>query len=243
MSPLLKNGIMIFTLLCAILVVVFCVELFLLNRDTDSSPPPVVADNDPDEAPGGDNLDETFPWLDDDFNLGDSATGGNGEGDPTDSAVTPPQGTTRQSFFIFPGVAELVFYVDMELFERSDLGDGIYFSHMSDGNAGLEITFAFVHPQGGISDLAENFLYNYLDGEDANVQGTRTIGSSQVTGIFVTGENRGETFSAWLRSLSDFDSDSLALVVVINYQTNSQRDAIYSILDTMYINMLTESVY
>jgi len=236
MSKTLKNIIMVFTLLCVIFLIVFCVELFLINRGSNTTPETVISGDDPEEPP--ENL-LTFddPVSDDPFDLNDPVT------DPIDDdrsgpAVTPPLTATRQSFLLSAGIAELVFYVDMELFERSDLGDGWFYSYLAEGNAGIEISLVYVHPQGGINTLANDFLHNYLDGGDTIVEGERSIGRSPIRGTFVTGENGGETFSAWLRSLSDFDLDSLALVVVVNYEDITQSDVIFTILDTMYINML-----
>ena len=234
MSKILKNIIMIFTLLCVIFVIVFCVELFLLNRESDDTPEPALSNNDAND-PSDDPFGEDDPFPFDDLFL-DSAE----PDDMSGPGVTPPINATRQSFLLSQD-AELVFYVDMELFGIEELGSGWYFPYLSDGNAGLEVNFTFIQPQAGIAALADNFLYNLLDGEETIIQGEQSIGRSPVRGVFVTGENNGEIYSAWLRSLSDFGSDTLALVVRINYETDAQRDIIFSILDTMYINILTET--
>ena len=240
MNKTLKNIIMVFTLLCIIFVIVFCVELFLLNRSSNRSPDPVVSTRDPDEPPDENLLTFDDPAPDDPFGLEDPFNDLIDD-DRTGPAVTPPLTASRQSFLLSAGIAELVFFVDMELFERTDLGDGLFYSYLGDGNAGIEITFAFVHPQGGISAVADTWLHNYLDGADSTVEGERSIGRSPIRGTYVTGvNNNGETYSAWLRSLSDFESDSLALVVVVNYEDTMQSGVIYSILDTMFINMLNE---
>jgi len=233
MNKILKNIIMIFTLLCVIFVIVFCVELFLLNRDSEDTSKPALSNNDAEDS-SDDPLGEDDPFGFDDLfsDPGDS-------GNLTGPGAAPPINATRQSFLLSQD-AELIFYVDMELFGIEELGSGWYFPYLADGNAGLEVNFTFIQPQAGIAALADNFLYNYLDGEETIIQGEQAIGRSPVRGVFVTGENAGETYSAWLRSLSDFGSETLALVVRINYETDAQRDIIYSILDTMYINTQTD---
>ena len=244
MNKTLKNLITAFTVLCLIVFVVFCIQLLVINRDNRPERDPVLSDvgtgtPSETESPPTDNV-LTFddPNGDDDWLTNDYPEN-NDDGfllqTPT---IPPPPNTERHAFPLEMGVAELVFYVDMELFEFTNLGDGWHFSNLTGGYSGLEITFVFVHPQGGVNAVADGFLHNYLDGADSVVMGERSIGSSQVRGIFVTGENDGETYSAWLRSHSDFGNDSLALVIVINYRNDAQRDLIYDILDTMHINML-----
>ena len=231
---------MVFSLFCVIFFVVFCVELFLLNRGNGAAEAPVISNNEPSERPDDDRLGLIDPWD-------ESGTDGNDPfGDPTDnnlpgSPATPPLTATRQSLILSLGVSELIFYVDMELFERTEEVVGsIFFRHLPDRDSWIELSFAAINPQDGVSVIANGFLDNNLGGAESNIEGERSIGNSPVRGTFITGETAGgETYSAWLRSLADFGEERLALVVVIRYRNDFERSLIYGILDTMYINMLT----
>ena len=243
MSKTLKNIITAFSALCMIVLVVFCVELFLLNRDSSAGRNSTLSNgesNDPlDDAPT-----ESTVLIFDDLTGSRDPVFSDTFGDENSiqiagPAVPPPPNAQRESFMLSPNIAELVFYVDMELFDLVDLGDGLYYSYLSDDNVGLEIGFAFVHPQGGISFLAENYLNNYLDGGESVVLGERPIGRSQVRGIFVSGDNQNVTYNAWLISLANYDLDTLALVVVVKYESEAQSEVLNSILDTMFINTLS----
>ena len=237
MSKTLKNIVSVFTLICVIIFLVFCMQLFMLNRNNDSEPNRVISNNNAQTSDDGLEPDDNH-----DINLND------GIGplpNPNDdlfqpaAPITPPQNTTRQSFLLSPGVAELVYYVDLELFERIDQGESLLYKYTADGTAELEISFYFIHPQGGVNALADNFLSNYLDGAEEIIEAEQRIGQSQVRGVFVTGQSNDQTYSAWLRSLADLDVASMALVIFINYHTDLQRDMLYDILDTLHIGSVS----
>ena len=236
MSKTLKNILMGFTLLCVVVLVVFCVELILINRGNNDRSAPVISNVAP-EDPAGDELQNGYdPFADDPFNE-------NGPFPPAPedisniNALIPPN--AQRESFLLSEIAELAFYIDMDFFERFEPPHGLILTHLSDGDAKIEISFDLISPLGGINAHAVNFLYNYLDGGDTVVEGMRSVGNSQVRGVLVTGENAGDTFYAWLIDISDLEAEAdLALVIVINYSTDEQRDMIYTVLDTMSINML-----
>lgn len=235
MNKTLKNVIMGFTLICVIALVVFCVELFLLNRDNDGRPDPVISNVEPEEPADNEELPNEYDPREDD--PVDAYPDPNGYINENVPHVAISENAQREAFLL-SSIAELVLYVDMEYFEREDLAYGTMFNFLPDGDASIEISISFISPQGGVYALADNFLYNYLSGAETIVEGEQSIANSQVRGLFVTGQTAGRTYSAWLRDIADLDADNFALVIVVNYSTTDQRNMIYSVLDTLSINML-----
>ena len=239
MSKTLKNIITAFSALCMIVLVVFCVELFLLNRDGASGRDSSSLSGDTADPSDSEGINNSILIFDD--LPGSQAQAPPGSPEENDEpaagpAVAPSLEAQRQRFLLAAGIAELVFYVDMELFERSEETGSIFYRHLPDRDSWIELSFAAINPQDGVSVLAEGFL-----GSEQIIEGERSIGRSPIRGTFMTIEMAGETYSAWLRSLADFNTERLALVVVIKYQNIMESDLIFSILDTMYINMLTET--
>jgi hypothetical protein len=240
MSKVTKNVVMVFTLVCVVVLVIFCVELFLLNRDNGDRRPDATISNNETEAPSPDGDlqiadDPSQDLVPDEI---EPETDPPEDTEEPDSAVTPPENARPHVFLLSADVAELVFYIDTTVFETENLGESWLFSYLHGEDAWLEIGFVFVHPEDGARELAQNFLHNYLEGDYSTFEGERTIGNSSVRGVFVTGENEGETFEAWLRDLADLGAGSLALVVVVRHSTEEERDALYRVLDTMSIRML-----
>jgi hypothetical protein len=246
MSKVTKNVVMVFTLFCVVMLIIFCVELFLLNRDRDDRPDVTISSNGENVPTNGEEMqniddllqnippDETEPALDIPP-----------DNDQPDGVITttPPQGAHPHTVLLPPGTAELTFFVEIEYFEREELGDGNgwLFTYLQGEDAWLEVGFMLVPPQGGILEIAQTFLDNYLDdGDYSNFEGERAVANSTVRGLFVTGESEGVTYDAWLRDLADLGESTLALIFVTRHSTDEERDILYRILDTMSIQMLIE---
>ena len=60
---------MVFTLICAVFLIVFCVELFLINRGAETVEDPVIARDEIAELPEGLEHALADPWEDDPFGL------------------------------------------------------------------------------------------------------------------------------------------------------------------------------
>jgi len=227
-----KNVVLVFTLICIAVVAVFCVELVLLNREEKENEQPSLSTINPDED--GTPTPEPEDWgqlIESDPDDGDEA---NGDPDEADE-LRPP---VEASLFVMPMMIddrELLVYADEVLFDVIEGESDLLFIYEGDGEARLFIGFDFITPPGGMAELAPRFLYDYLDGGESRVLGDRTIRESAIRGTFVMGETEDETttYEAWIHSLTGSNNEGMALVFVINYQNETQRDAIYDILNTM----------
>jgi len=230
MTKTLKNILMLFTLICAIFLVVFCVELILVNRDNDATVGSAISD-----ARTTEN-DET------DTELSEDDPENNGEEDfgweQFNETIVPREQVTLSTGqrFALPMLEEqqtLIIFVDEYNFNYFEEEIGWWFEYTGEGNASLEITFDLISPPGGINVLAERVLYGYLDGGNSTVLGERRIGESELRGVHAVGENEGITHEAWVHSITGSNDEGLALVFIISYQNDEQRAALNEILDTM----------
>jgi len=137
-----------------------------------------------------------------------------------------------------PDGMKLVLYADEDAFEHDKQQDGDVFVYTGDSAAddtvsSLEVSFAFATPPGGIEALAGRFLSGYLDGGESTVGGEGPIKRSSLKGVFVSGVKGAETYEAWIHGLQESSVEGLAVVFVIKYSTDEQKNALYAILDTL----------
>jgi len=233
MNKTVKRVILVFTVLCALLLIVFSLELILINRDTDKgnaepsqsgSPPPGNGNsNQGSETPGTSTPDT------DSGNRNPAPAGGTQPPPPP-----PPTGTRYER--LMPDDSELVYYVDGDYFnhtetEHEDILDR--FSYRGTGTAGLEIRFVFM-PH-GVNTYAENFLELNFGITNASVEGEEYICRSPLRGVFVSGTGNETTYETWVFTFSNPEFDDLGVVFLINYQNETQRNALYKILDSLYM--------
>ena len=250
MNNTIKNILLCFTLLCVIFLVFFCVELYMINADDDDGDlqSSAVATN------GNLSSTEDIPDENDHPAGGaDSSQNGSAEvnqpddvqdnSEPTD-AIDPSPEATRYSFLLSVDTgARLVLYADDALFDFREIeGYAWIFSYQAGGNAQLDISFVTVQPQGGLIELAPNYLRNFLSDDEFTVEGERRIARSSITGIYSIGSNGIDNYEAWLSDITDLGVDRMALGFVINYENDSQRDMLYAILDTMEISYEEEQI-
>ena len=225
MSNTLKKVVLIFTLLCIVLLVVFSVELFLLNRGRENTgglatePPATVSPPVSIVPPTGPPTEETEPP----------------EGGEQQEETYQESTSTRRELELASDVT-LIVHSNDELFEFTDLEPTWIFSQAETG-AELEISLIYL-PQDEAT-FASSFLNGYLEGEPSSVRGERQIGRSQLRGVYVTGTTTDSTtIAAWISALSTSEGGNFGMAVVIKYSENAQRDAIFAILDTM--EMITD---
>jgi len=212
MNKTVKKLITVFTLLCALLLIVFAVELFRANRGRDETGEPelpLVAETEPDDDPPAENdppppIEETEP----------------------DVSEVEPTGTRHELEML--GGLSLALYVDDTLFEH-EANDMSYTFRYAD--ALLEISV--IPMPDGPERMYRDFLDDYFDytGGDIDFYGRVPIGASPLTGYFVSATSGGETYQAWLTEFAD--SPEFGVAFVVNFHNEAQRDAIYNILDTM----------
>jgi len=220
MSNISKNLLLGLTLVCVIILIVFCIQLIVLNRGADpaGSGPAISSGSQSGEEPGSEGEGEEEP-------NGESGEGSNVNAPPTPRP--PPQGTrhtlnvTQQS--------QLIIYASEELFDFEERELDWWFLYTGGGVATLEISYIVITAQ-GVAAHAESFLNNYTGGTEAEFTGEESIRGSELRGYHVSAMHGGEMYEAWIHTLLDSD---MALVFVINYERDQQREALYEILSTL----------
>ena len=247
MSKTVKNIVLGFTLLSAILLAVFCIELVILNWDKGDGGEEHTISNTLPPGAGGITDDpeamETGQSGQDGENHETNGEAGEGEGEgegededgsaPTPEDRRPPQGSRRFELMMLDDENVLVLYADEALFELTAGETDWTFSLIGNSSAALEIVSDFVPPQ-GVDALAEIILLQYLEdgGGEPKVGGEQQIGQSTLEGVYVSGEKNEETYEAWIYGPLAGGENGLAVVFIINYETEEQKTALYAIIDT-----------
>ena len=226
MSNISKNLLLALSLVCVIALIVFCIQLIVLNRGVEPRDQGSTISSGSQQ--GDDDTDPDVDEPDADISSGT----GPGAGDTQQPPRLPPQGT-RRSIMVSDN-SNLIIYARDELFdyERGDID--WRFVYTGDGNAMLEISFEFITFQ-GIASHAEAFLNNRTGGSEATLSGEESIKDSLLRGYHVSAQRGSETFEAWLYPLIGND---ISLVFVINYSNDQQRDALYEVLSSMDIEII-----
>jgi len=233
MSRTIKNLVIVFTLICVIILVFFCIELIILNRDSgdEKTESPVLV-NSPDENVDNDNgleKTDTDPPVDTDP---PEETDQNDENNPPEEQ-NQSHASKQYILPLLDDVHTIVLYADEELFDFTAELEHWTFTYKEDGNASLYIASDFITPPGGIGALAKSILTGYLEGGGSSVRGEQGIGNSTLRGVLVTGNKNGETYDAWINGPFGGGEIGHAVVFVANYQNEEQKAALYTILDTI----------
>jgi hypothetical protein len=221
MNPILKNALLVFTLMCVLILVIFAVELVRLNAGSDNDgayTPPTSGG-----ATGGDLSGNDTPPT------GDGAGSGTGLPDDTGTPSSPSDTPSGQRYELpITESMKLVLYADEELFEHSETESADVFTRIGGTKtSALEIVLdADVVPEG--------YLDAYTNGVTV-VGGDRAIGNSELRGTFVMSEGDNEIFEAWIYSYPYDDLQGVNIVFVINYATEDQKADMYKVLDTLEI--------
>jgi len=233
LNKILKRVLMGFAILCGIVLIVFCIELILINREPGEAGTGSVISGD---GQNGEGDEGTEP----DAN-GETPPNGVDTGTQPDQNNTPDQGArpdpvgTRHEELVTGGV--LSFYVDESLFGKDDierLDDIAVFSWRGDGNASLQISMVFFSL--GVQAFAEEYQFLDLNADESDVQGEDFIGRSSLRGILVIGASGASSLETWIYSSTGVGNEGLGLVFTVSYQNVTQRSAIYDILGTLEID-------
>jgi len=218
MSGITKNLLLLLTFVCAIALVVFCIQLIVINRGVDPLDPGSGITG------GSEQGDEGEPGEGD---------GENGDGEQGGAVATPPpprpipQGTRHQLHVSAEN--NLIVYARDELFDFTEGEIDWWFTYTGGGTATLEIGHLMLLAQ-SIETIAETFLNNYTGGEESTFTGEEPIQDSLIRGYHVHAHHGVGRYEAWIHRLIGTD---IALVFVIYYENDQQRDALYEILSTM----------
>ena len=229
MNNILKKLVVSFTLLCVIVLVVFAFQLFVQNRpakDEPGEPSPSQSASRAPETPGG--ADTETPQASGGGEPSETTSG------PGDDDAAPAVPTGKRYALTMPGGAELILHADEDLFSHSEQEMGDMLTYRGAGAASIEISLVGV-PQGA-DKLATGFLENYIDftGGRHSYEGPTPVGRSKIIGEYVSASKNSETYDAWIIEFEDDEElAGLGFAVVINYTDETQRAAIYKVLDSM----------
>jgi len=231
MNKTLKNMLVVLVLLCVIVLIVFCVELFTLNKGNgdgaetgqpSSGSPAAETSGSPDAA-------QTKPAT-----APSTATGSPADSaQPTDASQTttptaPPEG--KRYDLLMPDNMVLTLYAKEELFTYSELQD-YFFTYTGGGTASLDVSLVYM-PQ-GMDTFVKDFLDNYLNGKKTSVGDEGPISHSSLSGVFVYGDSDGETYEAWIHNFTNPDITDMGVAFILHYRDDAQKSALYAILDTL----------
>ena len=227
MSKTAKNSLLIITLVCVIALIVFSLQLILLNRNRDESDDEGASISSGDSFTSEDVPEQSSPPTDDNGSIAD-----NGDNLP----IEPPATTkgTQYNMQVADNMS-LVWYIDDEMFESMETNSGVIFTYLDEGNASIEICLTYI-PYGADAS-AETFLEGYLGDNESNIGGYGPIRQSPLSGVFVSGVNDGETFEAWIYTIEDDEGD-MGIAFVIRYRNDEQKNALHDVLNTIDITEL-----
>ena len=235
MSGLSKNLLLALTLICVIVLIVFCIQLIVINRGLDPQNPGSSVSGGPGQGSGsgqgsGDGPGDG-PGDGTGDGSGDSPGDGSGDGSGTAQATPrpPPQGARHELLVTLN--SSLVIYARENLFDFEDSGMDWQFIYTGGGTASLKILDIMPSAQ-GLAATAENFLNTYTSSTGTTVHGDEFIHGSPLRGYHATLQQNETTYEAWVHKLAGSD---LAVVLIINYQNDQQRDALYEVLSTLDI--------
>ena len=218
MSGITKNLLLVLTFVCAIALVIFCIQLIVINRGVDPLDPGSGITG------GSGQGEEVEPGE------GDGENGSEEQSDPspTPTPLRPtPQGARHQ--LRVSAESNLIIYAREELFDFEEGEIDWWFSYTGGGTANLEISHLMLLAQ-SIETIAETFLNNYTGSDESTFTGEEPIQGSLIHGYHVHAHHGTGRYEAWIHRLIGTD---IALVFVIYYENDQQRDALYEILSTM----------
>lgn len=219
MKSILKNLYTALTGVCAVAIVVFLIQLIVINSGTEAREPgSVVSEGSASQAGEGQ----------DGEGEDDNPFGGY---EPPPTFRPPPQGTRHEILVDVENGDVLVIYAEEDKFDFVEDELSWRFEYKSGGNAVLEICFWALTSQSVGTD-AEAFLNSRVEGGGAEYKGRQQIIDSDLTGYCAQAQTGGITYEAWLYSLSGND---LAIAFIIHYEFNGPRDDMYTVLSSMSI--------
>jgi len=219
MNNISKKLFLALTFACVIAIIVFCIQLIVINSGVEPKQPdsaiigsPPVTGNE-----NGGGQDDPDPGIDNTLEP------------PT--ARPPSQGQRNEILINSETGTKLIVYARTELFELVQNDLDWLFNYKGTGTAALEISFVFVSPQGAAADV-ETFLNRRTGGNGAEYRGEHSLQGSAISGYQANATAAGVSYEAWIYQMSGSD---LALAFVINYTNNEQRDALYEVLSSIDI--------
>jgi len=221
MNNLLKNSLLALTFICIVVLIVFCIQLIVINSGVEPVSPGGVFIGE--SAQDGDSTDD---YDDEEADYDDTQPDDNEPFDPW----RPQQIGERHEILITEN-SRLIAYADENLFEFAEDGFEWTFNYIAGGAAALEIGYVLVTIH-GIEASAIEFLNEYSGSQGSMFTGEMTIPGTTLTGYHVSTHHLGRTYEAWIQNLLDSD---VSLVFILTYENATQRDALYQVLGSIHI--------
>lgn len=229
MNKNVKTLLVIFTLICIVVVIVFAAELILLNRKTDDGAE-VKTSTAGDRDAENENATETPPTD----SPPPTETNHLEESPPAEDSTSAPEQDSGDRLFTLAMTdsVSLELYANEELFEYHMMDLGYMFTYKGGGSASLEILLDYL-PHGA-AQRAVGFLDNYTGGAESLIEEERGVGDSPISGVYVTAMSSDTTYAAWICDIPG-ENDALGILLIIHYRDENQKDALYKLLDTTEI--------
>jgi len=216
MSSISKNLLLGFTLVCVIALIVFSIQLIVINSGVTRTNPGSISGGQQNSGSGDETPD------------GEDGDGEGGEEPVANTPRPPPQGTRHQIMVTDNSI--LIVYARDEMFNFEEGGLNWWFRFSAGGTATLEIEFTMITTAQGAGDHAEAFLNHYSGGTEAAFTGEESIRGSNLRGYHAFARHGGTSYEAWIHSL---DGSDIALAFVINYENDQQKEALYEVLSSL----------
>jgi len=224
MSTTVRNLLLVFSLLCIIAIIVFSIQLIVINRPeksdvaaeqsppVESSPgistPPVQTSTSTASSPPVETPEQTTSTT------------------PSPSTATPTG--TRCEMPLLPTLT-IVMYADEEIFDFTVWNLNYVFTYQGAGTASIEILIDYI-PE-GLEARAQDILSNYTEGAESTIDGDVVIGRAMLSGVTATAMRGDDTYVAWLGYLTE--SDAMSLELIMQYRNEEQKEAIDALLATL----------
>jgi len=216
MGNLSKNLLLGLTVVCIIAVIVFCIQLIVINSGVDRPQPGTISGS------PGQNGDDGDEQPDGDEGNNDSNPG------PITTPRPIPQGTRHE--IAIADNSRLIVYARAESFDY-EAGDLKWlFNYTGGGTAGLEIAFTMLTSAHSADTHTEAFLNRYTGGTGAEFTQEELIHGSTIYGYHASARVENVTYEAWIHNLVDSD---IALAFVIKYENDQQKEALYEVLSSL----------
>ena len=242
MTKLGRNLLIAFTIVCMFAVVVFTIELLVINNGNEGGMEqnPYASGN---QSPGASS---------------GQGSSGNGQPDPNSSggqgsSIDPNSPGDDQHEFILKTYsvpistsAEIVMtieedpenpyfnYVDMSMASEDIVGILKY-----RGNATASLEFRYVQLTQGAGAFAATLLEEEFGIEDSVIIGSGPIRDSELTGFAVSGELGNVAYEAWIHSFVNIGNNDAGIAIIMSYPSgpagNTPKELINMILNSMVI--------
>jgi len=232
MSKTMRSAVIVFTMLCSIVLVVFLIQLLVINRGNGElnvpGPPEYVSPPTAGTGTGGpSNSGQTRP------DAGQDGENPDNTNQPDDDRP-PPVG--KKYSFEMPDDMLLIVYADDELFSLSESdSEDVIGIFKFEGSGTATLTISFVYMREGVEEYATSFLENDFGIEDAVVGEDEFIRSSPLRGVSVIGEDNGNTYEVWFYRFPDAPVEDTGLAFILFYQNDMHKYNLYDIVDSLDI--------